>query len=75
MSSGANGANFGGDFGGFGGGFSFDHANDVFKHFFEDFGFGDDGDDPFLMNFFGRRGSKKSSNGSSSNSGSNRSNG
>ncbi|KAL4480318.1 hypothetical protein ABPG74_020834 [Tetrahymena malaccensis] len=72
MSSG--GANFG-NFGGFSGGFSFDHANDVFKHFFEDFGFGED-DDPFLQNFFGRRGTKKSSNGSSSNnSGSNRSNG
>ncbi|EGR32479.1 hypothetical protein IMG5_081370, partial [Ichthyophthirius multifiliis] len=47
--------------------FDFSHANDIFKHFFQDFGFGDDDDnDPFLSSFFGRhtgkRGSKSGSN-------------
>lgn len=44
-------SDFGGDFG-FRHGFSFNDANDIFKHFFEDFGFDDD--DDFFAGVFGR---------------------
>lgn len=52
----ANFQNF--DMGGFSGfgsrGFTFDNANDIFKHFFEDFGFDDDNDD-FFNGMFGKK--------------------
>ena len=38
--------------------FNFHNANDIFKHFFEDFGFDDDDDADFLGSFLGRNGKK-----------------